>query len=523
MKNATILLAVVVAVFASPGPGCAEESIPLGRTLESSVAAPLSSPDEVFTNFAPKLPTATLAEDASAPPSSTSTLTDVPATLDFDDFLSNPTDALDVSENFEEATGEELPAGGQFRYRYMNEKNRLRPQGDQTRDTYHLFRVLINAEIDTDWLQLFASYIDAVSSEEELPPAAIDENRSDLLEFYADLRIYEIGDDGAARIRYGRQLLNYGSQHLVSSLDWANTLRNFEGGRLYYASSGWDLDAFVVRPVNAAAGNSVRSRSRDLADQSALFSGIYSTWKPSDSIAVDLFWLWLDESEPKPERLDGNVHIIGARYTGTLPIQDGESTLYSWLWDIEGGGQFGRDNFISGGPAQDVLAAYFSLNAGLKADSLPLKPTLKGIFWYGSGDGDPNDGRINTFSTLYPDSHTYWGVLDNFNGSNLLDYAVAASIVPFDDTTFSVTWHAFDKAQSRDFIYNVSNEPLGDATTGAIDLGHELDLVLDFAGEGTSLLQIGYSWFWYGDAVTDQPALNRSDASQLYVMVTVPF
>jgi hypothetical protein len=254
-----------------------------------------------------------------------------------------------------------------------------------------------------------------------------------------------------------------------------------------------------------------------------LFSGVNSTWKPSDSGTVARFWLWLNESDSRAERHDGNLHTIGARFAGTLPIQDGDSTRSTWLWDIEGGGQFGRDNFVSGGPGQEVLAGYFSLNAGFKADSLPLEPTIKGIFWYGSGDDDPNDGRINTFSTLYPDGHTYWGLLDNFNGSNLLDCAVEASVVPCDDTTFSITWHAFDKAESRDFIYNFTGEPLGDTTTGATTLGHELDLVLDFAVEGTSLLQIGYSWFWYGDAVSEQASLSRSDASQLYVLVTVPF
>ena len=36
-------------------------------------------------------------------------------------------------------------------------------------------------------------------------------------------------------------------------------------------------------------------------------------------------------------------------------------------------------------------------------------------------------------------------------------------------------------------------------------------------------IQAGYSWFWYGAAVTGQRALNRDDASQLYIQTTLRY
>jgi hypothetical protein len=50
------------------------------------------------------------------------------------------------------------------------------------------------------------------------------------------------------------------------------------------------------------------------------------------------------------------------------------------------------------------------------------------VLKYGSGDDDPTDGDNNTVSTLYPLGHAYWGIIDNLNGQNLLDYSLQGSL-----------------------------------------------------------------------------------------------
>src|SRR5690606_13763601 len=112
-----------------------------------------------------------------------------------------------------------------------------------------------------------------------------------------------------------------------------------------------------------------------------------------------------------------------------------------------------------------------------------------------------------------------WGLLDNFNGANLLQYGVQGTIKPHKKLTLLTAWHWFDKANKEDFIYNIAGANLGGPTNNR-NIGHELDLIGTYAVNANLQVQMGYSWFWYGDAVDEQAALARDDAHQAYFMTT---
>eukprot|EP00913_Durusdinium_trenchii_P023471 g22049.t1 len=411
--------------------------------------------------------------------------------------------------------------GGELRYRHLDERFRLRPQGNVRRDIYEQWRLTPFLQVENDWVTAYVQAIDASTFDPDIPVLPIDVNRADLLQYYADLRLWEF-DGKPVRVRYGRQFLKYGSQHLVSPLAWANTFRNFEGFRAYYNDENWAIDGFATQPVNGAALNTFRPTSFDTPDQSRWFSGIYTTYKNVPNGQLDLYWLWLREQEPRLTIMDGNRHTLGVRYAGNLPARDCcDAVLHTWFWDVEAGWQFGSDDFRTGGRRQDVNAGFASATAGLTLNRLPWQPSLKGIFWWGSGDDNPNDNEINTINTLFPLGHAYWGLIDNFNGANLLDYAVSVSVKPTKKLTFAATGHLFEKAQTSDFIYNIAGVGLGPLGAPR-NIGQELDLVATYAHSKTLSFQAGYFWFWYGDAVT-QTALARPDAQQFYFMTTWGF
>ena len=85
--------------------------------------------------------------------------------------------------------------------------------------------------------------------------------------------------------------------------------------------------------------------------------------------------------------------------------------------------------------------------------------------------------------------------------------------------------HWFDKAEASDTIYNIAGAALPAGAPGSTskDLGTELDIVATYQATTNLQLQAGYSWFWYGDAVTQDPALNRQDADFFYFMSTLKF
>jgi hypothetical protein len=404
----------------------------------------------------------------------------------------------------------------------LTEKQRISILGDPARSTYHQWRFIPYLQLNyQDWLTGYVQAIDAPTFGEDLPQLPIDENRADLLQYYVDLKLWSF-ETGDLRFRYGRQMLLYGSQHLVSPLAWANTFRNFEGYKLYYVGQSWNIDAFAVQPVNGAAGNTYRPRSFDTPDQSRWFSGVYTTYKDLPHSVVDLYWLWLNEQEPKLDRIDGNRHTVGARWAGGVPMTDEYGDpLMTWNWDVEGAYQFGEDDFLTGAN-QDVQAGFVSLIAGPTFEQLPWTPTLSGIFYWGSGDRNPGDGTLGTFSTLFPLGHAYWGILDNFSGQNLIDYGVQLSVKPAQRLTFVTAWHWFDKAARQDAIYNIGGAPFGGVSTTAANIGHELDLIATYRMSANLQVELGYSWFWYGPAVTRNPNLlvaNRDDAEQFYLMV----
>ncbi len=410
-----------------------------------------------------------------------------------------------------------LSFGGQIRYRYMDEDNRLRPFGP-ARSTYDLWRWTNYLELkDSDLYRLYVEMIDASIFNEDLPPTFIDENRADILQAYGDVLLFE-WDGAPVVLRAGRQFLKYGSQRLVSPLAWANTYRNFEGVTVFTRGDVWDIDAFTTRPVNGATGNINRPTSRDQADASRTFSGVYATYHGVENNTVDFYWLWLREQEPRILLADGSRHTVGMRWEGSCPIKDAcGDVLRTWNWDVEGAYQFGHDN--------DALGVEQTVKAGFVAGKLSHTwnqrcgaPSIAGVFHWGSGDDDPNSGDIHTVSTLFPLGHAYWGLIDNFAGQNLIDYSLQATVKPTTDVTCVAAMHWFNLDEGNDFVYNVGGVALGPGGTGS-NLGQELDLVATYTVNNSLSIQLGYFWFWYGNAINNGP-LARSDASQFYIMPT---
>ena len=411
-------------------------------------------------------------------------------------------------------------AGAELRYRHMYEKNRLRP-GGAGQSSYDLWR--FTPYVQANYNNLIGGYVQAIDAsmfglDAPYTPSQIDINRTDLLQYYAELNVGDVGD-GNLKYRYGRQFLQYGGQRLLSSLGWANTFRNFEGHKFIYTSDDWDVDAFAMQSVNAVSGNSLHQYSFDKPDQSRWISGVYSTWKGIENNAVDLYYLRFDESQSSTTLMDGTRNTLGARLAGKQPVKDGKKLVGTWNWDLEGAWQFGEDNFGSAA-YRDVQAGMVGFLGGYTFEDVTWKPGLGGIFYWGSGDSDPTTGDVNTFYSLYPLGHAYWGQIDNFAGQNLLDYGVQASVKPHEKLSIVSQWHYFDLAQSSDRIYNIA----GAALTGSGDrnVGNELDLVGTYTHSKSFNLQLGYLMFFYGDAVNNG-GLARSDAEQFYLQGTYSF
>src|SRR5205807_2082786 len=150
----------------------------------------------------------------------------------------------------------------------------------------------------------------------------------DFLNLFADVRLFNFGEkDNPVYFRVGRQELLYGSQRLVSTLDWVNTRRTFEGFKMFTRTEKWDFDVFGVQPVVPPRGTQF-----DSADHNQFFSGAWFTYRNAPGQNVDLYYLNLNNTNRGAAVGNGgvvgnySVSTFGFRYVGTHN---------SWLWDFE--------------------------------------------------------------------------------------------------------------------------------------------------------------------------------------------
>ncbi len=411
--------------------------------------------------------------------------------------------------------------GAKLRHRYMDERNRLRPGGPAA-SQYQLWR--FTPFVDLSWDDTVSVHFEAIDAsafgyDPPLFPLGTDVNRSDILQAWVDVRLAKIGDDGQLRYRYGRQVLKYGTEHVLSPLGWSNTFRNFEGHKLMLQHGDWQIDGLWLHSVDAAAGGSNTGfRSFDRPDYDRFIAGIYSTYSGLTDNTVDLYWLYSEDRNDNPNRMDGERHTFGARLAGGHAVKEAEEKVGLWNWDVEAALQTGTDDF-QGGTNLDVFAGFLSATGGYTASALPWSPRVDGIFYYGSGDDDPNDNKLNTVYTLYPLGHAYWGLIDNFSGQNLIDLGARLTVSPHEKCKVAVTWHDFSLAQSSDNLYNIAGAPF--ALAGS-DAGSELDVISTWQLSEEFQVQVGHSWFFYGSGVTNS-AFARDDARQFYVQSSLTF
>jgi hypothetical protein len=393
--------------------------------------------------------------------------------------------------------------GGEERLRYMHE------EGGYARITgvdndYTLERTRVYGDL---WykniFRVYVEYYDAQIAGEDLTPLPIDRNHSDFLNLFGELKIFE-WDDTPAYVRVGRQEMYFGSQRLISPLDWANTRRTFQGVRTYWHSDKLDVDAFWVQPVIVTPDNF------DSPDDAQSFIGSWITYRPEKGQALDLYYLYLDNSRPVATGFDAikagfNVSTLGARYAGNYDRR--------WLWDFEGMYQFGD------WANQQTSAEAYTTAVGYAFANTPMIPQFWINWDFASGTGSPaTDHTHMTFNQLFPFGHFYFGYLDLVGRQNIEDLSFQGTIFPTNWITTGIQYHMFRLDSAKDALYNASGtvirvDPTGNAGT---DVGDEIDLFTNFHLSQHQDLLIGWSKLFAGAFIRNSPGVGMGTSPELF-------
>jgi hypothetical protein len=397
-----------------------------------------------------------------------------------------------------------IDVGGEYRARYHHENNMrgLGLTGNDEDFLLHRTRVYLNAQVG-ERMRFYAEYIDAESNYEDFNPRPIEVNRSDMLNLFGDLTIFDTDCHGKLVGRAGRQELLYGDQRIVSPLDWANTRRTFDGAKLMWSQDDWKVDGFWTRPVI------VDPRNFDEWDENQQFYGAYSTYSGIKDHTFDFFWLgYQSDVALFPGTQPFRFQTVGSRWAGKYG---------SVLTTAEGGYQFGTY-----GDDEDHNAGYLTLGAGHKFEDVCWTPTVWAYYDWASGD----DTIGNGFNQLFPLGHKYLGFMDFFARSNIQDINFTLAATPHKKLTALLWWHSFFLADTDDVPYAVNGRPVVTTPGGDRYLGQEIDLLVTYQITPRSDILFGYSHFFTGDWYSTNPVARngfQGDADFFYTQFSVRF
>ena len=306
-------------------------------------------------------------------------------------------------------------------------------------------------------------------------------------------------------VRIGRQKLQYGSQRLVSPLEWVNTARVFDGARLRIGiGAGRRLDAFATRlvPVTPRGLNDHRpTRSRLFNSQ--LHGVYYTDGAILPDGAVEGYWLRRREG-----RLADAVHTFGTRI---------DARYGPWAFDGELAAQAGSYAGLDHRAAMVHLGGSFTTR-------LPGRPKLGAAYNFGSGDEDPHDGVHGTFDNLYPLNHVYYGTMDLFALQNLRNVEASVDAALPGGASVRVAYQHFALvAPGTDAWYNAAAGVVhaGGDPHAAADVGSEIDVTLRARAWRVGL-EAGYGYFMGGGYLRESDFKLHS-AHFFYLQTTVGF
>jgi Alginate export len=396
-----------------------------------------------------------------------------------------------------------LSVGGEERLQFKQENGGNNGRINGLDNNYQLLRSRVYADLwYKDELRVYIEYLDAQIYNENEPFLGIDRNQSDFLNAFADIKLGEF-DCHPIYARLGRQELLYGSQRLVSPLDWANTRRNFDGAKVFWHSDKVDVDAFWVRPVV------VNPSELDSSDDKRQFLGAYTSYRPDKSRTVDLYYFYLDNANPQVlGRVGGGrggyeVNTFGARYSGDKKVESncccGKSPG-NFLFDFEGAYQFGdyTNRNDSSGMATGGVGWAFT--------EAPWQPQVWAYYDYASGTpGVGGTGQYSTFNQLFPFGHYYFGFLDEIGRENIQDLNFQGTIYPAKWITGLAQVHFFRLNEPADALYGTGpNYPVVRRSVrgnAGVTVGNEIDFVASFQLDRHNNLSFGYSKLFEGDFI----------------------
>ncbi len=373
----------------------------------------------------------------------------------------------------------------------------------ETKQDYALSQLRLNLSWQPkQFLKIFIEGQDARVFGETLTDApGVNENavpnifadRFDLHQGYVDAAFKLQSTD--IKIRAGRQKFNFGAMRLVSSLEWVNTARVWDGVRATIGNPKREIDIFASRLVPVRPGTfNDHANTGSRYFNSGLHGAYYKDQKLVRDVKLEAYWLLREESA-----VDDAVHTLGLRF---------ESKKGNLDFSGEFAGQTGRYGGL------DHQAFLLHLQSGIKLPDL-AKTRVLAAYNYATGDNDPNDDKHQTVDNLYPLNHAYYGYMDFFALQNIHNFELTAMTKLLNKVGVRVSYQNFWLANPEsDAWYNAGLRPVRAAAGTSVDshIASEIDITANYAlRQGRFVLVGGYSRLFTGSYIESTGNSNNAD------------
>lgn len=299
--------------------------------------------------------------------------------------------------------------GGEARYEFVAFNNEDWGADGVGHNNFLLQRYDVHLDVHLGTrIRVFTQLRSALQHGSSTGSSPVDEDRLNIQNLFVDGVIIQ-KEAKTLTLRLGRQEINYGSGRLISVGEGPNARLYFTGGKLFYKSTNFMADAFVMMAdsVNPGSFDNIPTRSANLW-------GGYATIIIPRQGNMDLYYIGINRTNAQFE--EGTARevrqTLGFRYW-----KNGGGFIYN----LEAAYQFGT--FGNG----SISAWTASAEVGYSFEDAPLAPTINLRNDYISGDRKAGDNRLQTFNPVYPRGG-YFGFSPQIGPVNLIDLHPSATL-----------------------------------------------------------------------------------------------
>ena len=289
-------------------------------------------------------------------------------------------------------------------------------------------------------------------------------------------------------LKAGRQQIYYGDNRVFGPGQWGNTGRWMWDAvkASYYFSKGF-VDVYYGRTM---IHEPVRFSLNHRHGFESLGTYAHITLPKSLlGIGIEPFAMTKRDNHRNYKGEDGRMGPLDAAYAGMRVFKKG---FHGFDFDATYVREFGDYS-------HDTIRAYgYHLLAAYTVASCPYRPRVSVEYSVGSGDGNPRDGRHESFDGAFGARDKAYGRMNLFRWRNIRDAQINLELHPKRWEWFycKAEFHKFWLDEKRDGwsmnpkLYRDKSGNSGD------EVGKEFDLVCRFNLPRGNQIQAGYGHFW---------------------------